>query len=1190
MPTIGGLVSTVAAALGDLVPIERTATATSDQIAYRVPISELIGLGPGGNLIAAGTETALAQQTIVFSNSNGVSFGLNGTVLTASAAGGGVALSAGTQSVSTGTVVFSNSNGVSFGLSGSQLTASIDAIPSVTGLVPYTGASTRLDLGSQWLSQVQGIVFSTGDLARTVQEGVLVYDLKNKCMSLDMFGGTRLQVGQELYIIVYNDSGSLIANGTAVYQNGAARVEYATGKFGDYPTIRLALADSNDTCDVIGIATMDIPDGGFGFVTSFGVVNDLDTSGFASGEELWLSPTVPGELTNVRPDTPAKAVIVGIVIRSHATAGNIRLNIELTPVISDLDDVVIASPSDGDVLRYDGGQSAWVNGGPGAAVINVSAGTTSVAASAFVFSNSNGVSFGLNGSTVTGSHNGLTTAALSNHSHGDPQLNLTNLSGTTASNSAGLTISLSAAAPATVVALAGGTQTATSGTVVFSNSNGISFGMSGSSRMTASYTVPSTAGLISAINISGGTTSNNLSAVTFADGNGVSFGLNGSVITASIPAIAGAQTGISGLANSETTYTSGSVTFSALGAITIRSTTGQQFQFSVNSQTAQTENVVVPSAGTQTATSGTVVFSNSNGISFGMSGSSRITASYTVPSTAGLISAVNLSAGTTSQDLAAFVLSNSNNVSFGLNGSTVTASASQSVQTQSNVQGISAGTQVGRTGDIVFSNSNGISFGMAGSTRVTASYTVPSVAGLLSAINVSAGTTSNDLSALTFSNSNGISFGLNASIITASYTVPTVPAQLSVGMSTAGNTSGDTGFVTGRLALVGGANITLSGSTNAGSMTLSISAASAAAAPVNFSAGTTSGNLGSVVFSNSNGISFGLNGSTITASAAGGGVNIAASDTTFTSGTVVMSNNGGALTIGSAAQSVLFSVPQTSSLVGASGISISTNGSTVSVYQPAISYYANADYPINTTSQTVGQSTSVVFPFRIKENLSADFMRMAHTVSIASTSFASTANSAYTYQQAETHNLVLYSLGTGASSLSMRSIFSTSAGFTFSIRCSQNTTNNISVSHGMSYPVSNGTSSQSFSFAATNSTMQVSTTHLTALSGMKLWDTQILTSLSPGQYFAAYGVSTTQTTQGTAALSAARMAHSHIGMTLANNTLGQFGVANNASVMWISGIGSYSKAGGGTTGSLNFSNVSSSASHVVPFIQMLRFA
>ena len=43
--------------------------------------------------------------------------------------------------------------------------------------------------------------------------------------------------------------------------------------------------------------------------------------------------------------------------------------------------------------------------------------------------------------------NYITTGALSNHSHGNPTLALTNLSGTTASNSAGLTLSLSAAAP-----------------------------------------------------------------------------------------------------------------------------------------------------------------------------------------------------------------------------------------------------------------------------------------------------------------------------------------------------------------------------------------------------------------------------------------------------------------------------------------------------------------------------------------------------------------------------------------------------------------------------------------------------------------------------------------------------------------------------------------------------------------------
>lgn len=193
--------------------------------------------------------------------------------------------------------------------------------------------------------------------------------------------------------------------------------------------------------------------------------------------------------------------------------------------------------------------------------VNFSAGTSSAALSSIVFSNSNGVSFGLNGSTMTASaaagggvtpalsgsngsfsfstatfgnlnglsfytsngsfvasHNALTTAmasnrgsdfvqataafagtsasgtiasngisvsigpyittgALSNHSHGNPQLNLTNLSGTTASNSAGFTLSLSAAAPGGGVtpALSGSNGSFSFSTATFGNLNGLSF-------------------------------------------------------------------------------------------------------------------------------------------------------------------------------------------------------------------------------------------------------------------------------------------------------------------------------------------------------------------------------------------------------------------------------------------------------------------------------------------------------------------------------------------------------------------------------------------------------------------------------------------------------------------------------------------------------------------------------------------
>src|SRR4029077_3509959 len=70
-----------------------------------------------------------------------------------------------------------------------------------------------------------------------------------------------------------------------------------------------------------------------------------------------------------------------------------------------------------------------------------------------------------------------------------------------------------------------------------------------------------------------------------------------------------------------------------------------------------------------------------------------------------------------------------------------------------------------------------------------------------------------------------------------------------------------------------------------------------------------------------------------------GGRAIVASNTTFTSGTVVLSAAGGALTISSGAQSALFSVPATSSLIGASGLTVSTAGSTISVGNQALTRF-----------------------------------------------------------------------------------------------------------------------------------------------------------------------------------------------------------------------------------------------------------
>lgn len=165
---------------------------------------------------------------------------------------------------------------------------------------------------------------------------------------------------------------------------------------------------------------------------------------------------------------------------------------------------------------------------------------------------------------------------------------------------------------------------------------------------------------------------------------------------------------------------------------------------------------VAIAASTQTAATGTVVFAASNGLSFGMSGSSQITAS---------MDAIRSVVGPGSTALGPTIsFQNGNNVTFGINGNTITASVQTAGGTATGV-GISAGTQLATTGAVVFADSNGISYGLNAQT-FTASFqaikTVVAAGGTITGGQVS------------FANSNSISFGIAGSTITASFQQPSV--------------------------------------------------------------------------------------------------------------------------------------------------------------------------------------------------------------------------------------------------------------------------------------------------------------------------------------------------------------------------------------------------------------------------------
>jgi hypothetical protein len=572
------------------------------------------------------------------------------------------------------------------------------------------------------------------------------------------------------------------------------------------------------------------------------------------------------------------------------------------------------------------------------------------------FSASNGITFGGNAGTITASHNGLTTAALSNHSHGDPTLALTNLSGTTASASNGLTISLSAAAPgAGGVAVSADGSSQNAGTIVFSNSNGVSFGMDGST-ITATVQPGAAAGIAA---ISGGTQQATTGTMVFADSNGITFGMSGSSqITASHNGLTTqtvqTQSNVRGIIVSDTTYRTGDVSFSNLNGASFGSnganvvtmsytvpsvagflTTAALSNHSHGDPTLALTNLsgttasnsagltlslsaaapggggMAISAGTQSVSTGTMVFSNSNGVTFGMSGSSRITASVETSyaasnhshgdptlaltnlggTTASASNGLTLSlsaAAQTNQTIGFYATGNTTqnssstfdarSVTFnGLgaailgfsNGSVQVSVPVQTAQTQSNVQGIIVSDTTYRTGDVSFSNANGISFGSsAGGGVVTASYTVPNVAGFLTtarASNDAIGLNTAQTNVTWTVNSSGLSF--NAAGYAGTGTSKTGAAALTLdsnglqfnGASLAGTTSGFTG-----------ANISASITHNTSGLAMSMSVAAPGAATlsgyaVSNTTQSTSGTFpGAVSFQGVGGVSVGIsNGSVV---------------------------------------------------------------------------------------------------------------------------------------------------------------------------------------------------------------------------------------------------------------------------------------------------------------------------------------
>ncbi len=165
--------------------------------------------------------------------------------------------------------------------------------------------------------------FTNSYTSGSLEEGEVTWNETDNTLNLKTGFGTTLQVGQEIHIKVYNNSGGPIAEGDAVYP---------TGSFNDFPTIGKAITSTHESTEIdFGMATSTMADGTYGMVTWFGKVRDLDTSSYILGDVIYISASTAGELTKVKPSFPDYAIQIGIVFKVHATEGHIFVTGRNTP-------------------------------------------------------------------------------------------------------------------------------------------------------------------------------------------------------------------------------------------------------------------------------------------------------------------------------------------------------------------------------------------------------------------------------------------------------------------------------------------------------------------------------------------------------------------------------------------------------------------------------------------------------------------------------------------------------------------------------------------------------------------------------------------------------------------------------------------------------------------------------------------
>ena len=302
--------------------------------------------GSAGQVLTSSGGSAPYWQTVVTSiNVSGGSTGLSfsGGPITTS----GTITMAGTLAVANGGTGATTASVARANLSAAVLGANSD-ITSMSGLTGGIATPDYIDF----------------DIAATTTRasGRLWWDNADntQTLSLGMAGGNAtLQIGEEMYFRVKASAtiteGQLVMFTGTVGNSGGLTAAPATGL-------------TKDTASyIMGVATENITLNDWGYITQFGLVRGINTTGGAEawvdGQILYYNPAVAGGLTKTVPTAPAAKVEVAAVVKAGSN-GSLFVRPVARFSLAQLNDLETSAASNLDLLQYNSAGGYWQHKAP----------------------------------------------------------------------------------------------------------------------------------------------------------------------------------------------------------------------------------------------------------------------------------------------------------------------------------------------------------------------------------------------------------------------------------------------------------------------------------------------------------------------------------------------------------------------------------------------------------------------------------------------------------------------------------------------------------------------------------------------------------------------------------------------------------------------------------------------------------